>query len=267
MFFADCHTHSSCSPDGSIPMVEMARTAVRYGLSCLTLTDHCDLLSLEGEPTPAFDWTPLRAQRAEMLARYGTQLDLPYGLEFGCGHLDPAASDTILSEPGLDFVIGSVHNLSPAAGGKDFYFVPYESTEDCRRALDDYFASLLTLAAGPYYDVMGHIIYPLRYMTGDFDEPDLRCWRDEIHEILRLAAESGRGIEINTWKGQTLGEWLPILREFRSVGGEFVTVGSDAHTTEPIGRGVREAYQLMQDCGFRYVAVYHERKPDMYKLD
>lgn len=267
MFFADCHTHSSCSPDGSIPMAEMARTAVQYGLSCLTLTDHCDLLSLEGAPTPTFDWAPLRAQRTEMLARYGTQLDLPYGLEFGCGHLDPAASDKILSEPGLDFVIGSVHNLSPAAGGKDFYFVPYESTEDCVRALDDYFASLLVLAAGPYYDVMGHIIYPLRYMTGDFDRPDLRRWRDEIHEILRLAAESGRGIEINTWKGQTLGEWLPILREFRSVGGEFVTVGSDAHATEPIGRGVRAAYQMMQDCGFRYAAVYHERKPDMYKLD
>ena len=34
----------------------------------------------------------------------------------------------------------------------------------------------------------------------------------------------------------------------------------------PLGRGIREAYQLMEDCGFRYVAVYHQRKPDMFRI-
>ena len=43
-------------------------------------------------------------------------------------------------------------------------------------------------------------------------------------------------------------------------------MGSDAHAPEPLGLGVKEAYGLMQDCGFRYVAVYHERKPEMFRL-
>ena len=43
-------------------------------------------------------------------------------------------------------------------------------------------------------------------------------------------------------------------------------MGSDAHAPEPLGLGVKEAYDLMQDCGFRYVAVYHERKPEMFRL-
>ena len=267
MVLVDCHTHSSCSPDGNIPMVEMARKAYEYGLNTLCLTDHCDLLSLEGERTLTYDWAPVLAQRQVMLDAFGTKLNLPLGLEFGMGFLFPEAAAAILSQPGLDFVIGSAHNLREEAGGRDFYLLPYDTLEDCYRALNNYFESLLQLAAGDQYDVVGHIIYPLRYMQGDYPAPiDLDRYRDQIHEILRLAVESGRGIEVNTWKGQTLEAWRPILKMYKDLGGEILTVGSDAHATTPIGRGIREAYGLMEDCGFRYVAVYHQRKPDMLRL-
>lgn len=63
----------------------------------------------------------------------------------------------------------------------------------------------------------------------------------------------------------TLREWIPILLGLPELGGEILTVGSDAHAPEPLGRGT-EAYGLMADCGFRYVAVYHARKPEMIRL-
>lgn len=268
MFLADCHTHSVCSPDSEVPMVEMAQKAWEYGLTCLTLTDHCDLLSLEGEETLTYDWAPVLQERKRTLDAFGARLDLPLGVELGMGFLFPEETKTILRQPGLDFVIGSAHNLRPAAGGKDFYLLDYTTLDDCYRALDDYFQSLLALAAAPdFYDVVGHIIYPLRYMKGDYPHPpDLHRYQDEIYEICRRAAESGRGIEVNTWKGQTLSEWLPVLKLYKQAGGEILTVGSDAHAPAPVGRGVKEAYNLMADCGFRYVAVYHERKPEMHKL-
>jgi histidinol-phosphatase (PHP family) len=267
MFLADCHTHSACSPDANVPMVQMAEKAHQYGLTTLCLTDHCDLLSIEGEETPTYDWAPVLKERKTMLDAFGTKLDLPLGVELGMGFLFPEATEKILSQPGLDFVIGSAHNMSRDAGGRDFFLQPYDTLDDCYRALDNYFQSMLQLAAGPYYDVVGHIIYPLRYMTGDYPTPPtVDRYQDQIHEVLRLAAESGRGIEINTWKGQTLEEWLPILKLYKDVGGEIITVGSDAHATAPIARGIPQAYQMMQDCGFRYVAVYHERKADMIKL-
>ena len=50
------------------------------------------------------------------------------------------------------------------------------------------------------------------------------------------------------------------------MGGEILTVGSDAHAPGPLGKGIQEAYTMMADCGFRYVAVYHERKPEMIWL-
>lgn len=268
MFLADCHTHSVCSPDSNVPMVQMAQKAVEYGLTNLTLTDHCDLLSIEGERELTYDWNPVLQERKKMLDAFGTKLDLPMGIEFGMGFLFPEAAQVILNQPGLDFVIGSAHNLSEEAGGRDFFLLDYETLDNCYAALDNYFQSMLKLASMPeFYDVVGHIIYPLRYMNGDYPTPpSMDRYKDQIYEICRRAAEAGRGIEINTWKSQTLAEWGPVLDLYRQAGGEIVTVGSDAHAPAPLGRGVKEAYQLLQDHGFRYVAVYHERKPEMIRL-
>lgn len=268
MFLADSHTHSSCSPDGTVPMIRMAQGAVQAGLSCLCLTDHCDFLSLDGrEKTPCYDWAPVLQQWQEMRSEYGKQLDLPLGLEFGMGFLAPEAAKTIVSLPELDFIIGAVHNLSEEKGGKDFYFLPYDTEGDCYHALDDYFQSMLALAHSECYDVLGHIIYPLRYMKGHYKAPiSLHRYTDQLRELLRLAVESGRGIEVNTWKGQTLREWIPILKLYKQCHGEIVTVGSDAHAPEPVGAGIQEAYQMLAELGFRYVASYHQRKPEFIKL-
>lgn len=264
--FADCHTHSRVSPDSNAPMVEMAKQALEYGLDVMCLTDHCDLLSLEGERTLDYDWQVVLRERKQMLDAFGTKLDLPLGIEFGMAHLYPEAAEKILSQPGLDFVIGSCHNMDEKDGGRDFFMLSYDTLDQCYQALDNYFASMEKMAAAPYYDVVGHVIYPLRYMNGPYDTPRLDRYRDQIRQILRLAIDSGRGIEINTWKGQTLEAWIPLLKDYKQLGGEIITVGSDAHAPGPLARGVREAYQIMQDCGFRYVAVYHQRKPEMFRL-
>lgn len=264
--FADCHTHSRVSPDSNAPMVEMAKQALEYGLDVMCLTDHCDLLSLEGERTLDYDWQVVLRERKQMLDAFGTKLDLPLGIEFGMAHLYPEAAEKILSQPGLDFVIGSCHNMDEKDGGRDFFMLSYDTLDECYQAQDNYFVSMEKMAAAPYYDVVGHVIYPLRYMNGPYDTPSLDRYRDQIRQILRLAIDSGRGIEINTWKGQTLEAWIPLLKDYKQLGGEIITVGSDAHAPGPLARGVREAYQIMQDCGFRYVAVYHQRKPEMFRL-
>ena len=79
MFLADCHTHSLCSPDSNAPMLQMAQKAYEYGLHALCLTDHCDLLSLEGERTLDYDWTPVHRERKGMLDAF------PAGPAHGAG--------------------------------------------------------------------------------------------------------------------------------------------------------------------------------------
>ena len=268
MYLADSHTHSSCSPDGSVPMIEMARGALRAGLSNICITDHCDLISLDGtERITSYDWTPVLLQWEEMKRAYGTQLDLPLGVELGMAQIDPEQAAGIIALPELDFVLGAIHNFSEAMGGRDFYFTDYRTQADCYNALTDYFTSMELLANVGVHDVLAHVTYPLRYMTGGaYAPPTLARYADQLRRIFTVTAQAGRGIEVNTWKGKDVLDWAPILKLFRDCGGEIITVGSDAHDPAPVGAGVREAYGLIKDCGFRYVACYKQRKPEFFKL-
>ena len=263
MYLTDYHTHTKLSPDGSVPLAEMAEAAVAAGLNELCITDHCDLLELYGEPVDHYDWPPALEQYAAVAPRYAGKLTIRLGLEFGMAHLNPEASRAILDRPELDFVLGSIHNLCPQKGGTDFYYVDYPDPAACYAALDDYFASMAQLAVTDFYDVLSHIIYPLRYM----DHPiSLDRYHDVLDGIFRAAAERGRGIEINTWRGRTLKEWLPVLKQFKARGGEIVTIGSDAHTTDGVGKGCEQACQLLAEAEFRYLATYEKRKPVFHTL-
>ena len=166
MFLSDYHSHSLVSFDGEASMSAMARAALDAGLNELCITDHCDFLDQDGIPVRTYDWDKALDQFDEAeFFQYRDNFALRLGLELGMPHLDPAAAERICAQPWLDFVLGSVHNLSPARGGGDFYYVDYSTAAACREALDDYFSSLSLLAESDFYDVLAHIIYPLRYMS------------------------------------------------------------------------------------------------------
>ena len=265
MYLMDYHTHTKISSDSTAALEDMARAAADAGLSQLCVTDHCDLLDVEGKPNDSFRWAPALAQFAHAAPRFLSRgLELKLGLELGVPHIDPAAAARLLELPELDFVLGSVHNLTPAKGGIDFYFVEYPDEAACLAALEDYFSSLAVLAATDLYDVLAHIIYPLRYMKRPLSLLDR--YQDAMRAILRTAAEKGRGMEVNTYRGRTLEDWRPILAMFRACGGEIVTVGSDAHVPTGVGKGIPEAYELIREAGFSYVAGYHRRKPVFHKI-
>lgn len=270
MFLGDTHTHSTCSPDGENTIQEMARAAGQAGLSCLCITDHCDLVSLEGAPTPRHDWRPYQDAFSAALEDLPQGLELCRGVELGGIPEDPEAARAILAgEPGLDFVIGSVHNFRRMMNKGDFYFGDYADKEACLQALDDYFHTLEeTAALADCYDVLGHVTYPVRYMNQVQRMVSLEAdgYMPRLERILRQAAQAGKGIEVNTWRGRTVAEWEPVLRLYKAQGGEIVTVGSDAHRVGDVGKGVRDAYQLMKACGFGYVAVFHSRKARMIRL-
>ena len=56
MYFCDTHSHSSISPDCDVPLLEMAEAAIAAGVEEFCVTDHCDLLDLDGNPAAAFLW-------------------------------------------------------------------------------------------------------------------------------------------------------------------------------------------------------------------
>lgn len=269
MYLTDLHTHSILSMDGYVPLWEMARAAANAGFSMLAVTDHYDMLTEDGQRDLTYDWAPALEQFSQTVPRFAHRLSLRLGLELGSVHVSPAHARAILAQAGdvLDLVIGSIHNWRESNGGGEYYYVRFDTPEICRAVLDDYFTSMEELVTMPdCYDVLGHLIYPLRYMVRDGQEISLAPYRDRIAHILRAVIASGRGMEVNTCRGSTVEEWRDILNLYRDLGGEIVTTGSDAHLPADVGKGILEACDLLRSCGFTRVAVYTHRTPEFHAI-
>ena len=77
-------------------------------------------------------------------------------------------------------------------------------------------------------------------------------------------------IELNTGGYHYgLGEPNPctaVIRRYRELGGEIITVGADAHSPEKISFAFDKAAKVLSDCGFRYYTVFKNRKPEFIRL-
>lgn len=264
----DTHLHSDVSFDGHASRAEMALAARAAGVTGLCFTDHYDVVNEKSQLVPVYDWAPARAAQRAARAALGPDFPLGYGLELGNAPADFAAAQTALQEPGLDFVLGSIHNASQALGWEDYYYVTFSSPEQCRRYLDDYFSGLEALTAWGNFDALAHLPYPLRYMAQRDGQPvTLAPYEDRVTELLRTLVQTGKALEVNSGKSETLmPEYGWLLERYRDLGGTLVTVGSDAHRTADVARGLREACALVEAKGFSHVAWFQGRRPQRVAL-
>lgn len=268
MYLADYHFHTRCSADSTATLTQQAKAAMAAGVREICVTDHWNLLDQQGKRlSTVYDWTRPLEQLHRLRRRWPGKLELRLGIEVGNGVLEPQAVDASLELPELDFVIGSLHSQSAAAGGRGIFTVAHGCTrrEEGVALMEDYMDLLEELADTDGYDVLGHVIYPLRYLPPEF-ELDLRPWWDRLAEIFRRVIARGRGIECNTSAGATVEQWRDVLALYRDLGGEVLTLGSDAHKPAHMAAAFPQAVELIRTLGFRYLCVYRQRTPLFYRI-
>jgi histidinol-phosphatase (PHP family) len=269
-FACDCHNHSNCSPDGNDSILEMRRRAQELGLWAHTLTDHCECQKFPTRYRPRVKqaWEEMATQ----IPREGENLPRFYrGIELGQPNQDEAAAREALAGRDYDFIIGSIHNIR---GFEDFFFLDYSQLEPgyIDQLLTTYWEEELEVIRWGEFDSLGHLTYPLRYIEGDHGIPvDLTRHQEAIDQVFRALIQNGKALEVNTSGfrqkiGRALPD-LPLLRRYRELGGELVTIGSDAHSTKDLGRGIDEGMDLLKEAGFRYLAVYERRRPILLPLE
>ena len=92
-----------------------------------------------------------------------------------------------------------------------------------------------------------------------------------MEATLKNLIAGGRGIEINCSGYRTKRILSPvpgvdILRLYKQLGGEIITVGSDAHRTNQAGKGLAEGLDTLRELGYKYYTVFEKRKPEFIKL-
>lgn len=259
----DVHNHSDLSPDGTNKPEDMVKRAIELGISYYSLTDHLEINKfydeeyLYEEPVrKASEISPL------LIDRYSDKINMAYGVELGQPLQDMKLTERMLSSYKYDFIIGSLHMCN---GWDDFYLLDYSKVSP-DSLLKLYFEELLDMARWGEFDVLGHLTYPLRYIVGDSGlYIDMSRYLPIIKEIFATLIKNDIGIEINSsGLRQKIGLTLPdeyYVRLYKELGGKILTVGSDAHCTEDLGKGIPEAIAIARNVGFTELAFFKKRNP------
>lgn len=267
---ADFHLHSSFSGDSDAPMEEIIQKAISLGLTHICFTEHYDpdYVYPAGESgtfelnTDSYLYDLLRFRE-----KYYGQIQILFGIELG---LQPHLKNLLESYSeayDFDFIIGSSH----ICNRKDPYYPEFFEGRSEDEAHQEYFESILKcVEETPYFDVYGHLDYVVRYGPTKNQSYTYQKHADIIDRILRAIVESGKGIELNTSGFRSgLGQPNPcvdILKRYKELGGEIITVGSDAHDAAHIANHFDKAEDILKACGFNYYCIFEKHTPKYIKL-
>ena len=265
MYKIDYHMHTNFSSDSDAPMEEMIKAAIDRGCNEIAITDHVDF-------DDRYDYTDYNTYMPviqELAHKYKGDITVTFGVEIGLESLWADKINKITQDFPFDFIIGSSH----AVCTKDLYFdrEEYFSGKTKEEAYSTYFKEMMkNIDACRDFCVYGHMDFISRY--GTYKDNSL-CYGDYaelIDTVLKALIGKGKGIEINT-SGFRYGinnvyPQLDILKRYRELGGEIITVGSDAHFTRDVADHIDFAYDMLELAGFKYISVFRNRKPQFIKL-
>ena len=263
MITADFHTHTDFSTDSDQPMEGAVAALIEKGVKTVCFTEHMDMDYPGGEFL--LDTAAYRAELMRLREKYSGRIEILFGVELGLmDYLAPRLRE-YTAQWDFDFVIGSSHLVDGCDPYEPEYFGRYGDHNGILR----YFESILAnIGAFGDFDVYGHLDYVVRYSAAKAYSPSE--YAELIDEILKTLISMGKGIELNT-AGLKYGlGWAhphpDVLRRYRELGGEIITVGSDGHMAEHYAWEFGRASELLKAAGFDCYTVFRGRKPDMVKL-
>jgi len=272
MKIIDTHVHTTFSFDGENNPREMVEKALESGLHALTFTDHVDANDYYNPHYRNSELIPLAAREIPPLKdEYAGRIRLGFGMEIGQFLHNSALVKQLIGEFKLDYIIGSTHSTK---NYDDYYGLDFsDPTINHLDLLREYFEEVLEMVENADIDVIGHLTYPLRRITGKYKIPvDMNVYTENIREIFKAAALRGIGLEINTG-GLRNPDYLQAepgleyAKMFREAGGEIITIGSDAHRISDLAANFKEGTEIAKAAGFTRIAYYEKRKPIFTEME
>lgn len=264
---SDCHMHCDFSSDSKASAESMIESAIKLGLKTICFTDHNDYdYPLEdGKVMFSLDLPAYKEKIRKLGQKYSDRIEVLCGVEQG---LMKSVADRVNAYPtkDLDVVIGSSHMVN----GEDPYYEEFWKDKKVVDVINLYYESILeNLESCNNFDVYGHIDYVARYIPPYMPKYNEADYYEIIDAILKKIISKDKGIEINM-AGFKYGMGNPnpspwILKRYKELGGEILTLGSDAHKPEHIAYDYQRLPQILADAGFSYYTVFKERKAEFRK--
>ncbi len=263
----DYHLHTSRCCHATGTPEEYLAAAEEQELHEIGFADHYPLGLLGCKPRSQVTMHPeelpeyimqvekLRAASKTVRVKLGVEVDFLPGTE--------QKTRSLLQAQKFDYVIGSIHFL----GDWDFthpIYADHYQEKDLTELYSRYFSLVWDLCYSRLFDIVGHIdvIKKFGYRPQESLEP---YWV----KTAQVLSETGTCLELNTaGRDAPVGDFYPDRRllEICHTEGVRVTIGSDAHSPEQVGRYMPEALDLLKSVGYREITAFDQRKKSSVPL-
>lgn len=252
----DSHIHTEFSSDSTMKIEDAIQRAKDLNLG-LTLTEHIDLIYPD---TKEFKLD---------IPNYFNSYDkyrgdsLLLGVELGLSTSVLKENKEIASSYPFDYIIGSMHAVNDEdiflsyskkmLTKQDYYSIYLNNTIDNIKNYTD-------------FDALGHLDYPCRYCNYDDNELYYSDHSDLIDEVIKTLLINDKVLELNVRRianNKSYTALLDIYKRYAQLGGKYITLGSDAHTTENIGYKFNDALAFLNSCNLKGI-YYKNRKPELF---
>jgi histidinol-phosphatase (PHP family) len=253
--------------DAKNTIFEMCRAAVEKGLNEIAITDHFEPTSGDAISN-YFNSKDYLKDIENAREIFKGKLKIKVGVEMGQPHLFPLKSQKCINSIPYDYILSSVHKFP---GDIDVSEIDYSNTS-IQDVCEDYLNQVKQLAVTGNFDCIGHIDLIKRYSTSIYKtRVSLMSQEELLREVFKILISRDKGIEINTsGLRQSPKESMPgldVVKLYRELGGQILTIGSDSHNVNDVGKGLLEAIEVAREAGFRYITTFENRIPRWISID
>ena len=250
----DYHMHTNLS-DGKHTHEQMVLSAIEKGFDEIGFSDHFNILQPCAWAVGSEAIIDLESKVNKMKEKFGDRISILFGLEVDYfSHLQEEIRES-LERFDFDYVIGSVHFLDDWNYDTDKSRYGEFSNDYLYRW---YFRELQKAAGSGLFDVIGH-----PDLIKKFDIWPNSSQKELYAETADVLAGSGVAFEVNTsGKDRPCNEFYPGAELLSALfkAGVPVTLGSDSHHKEQIGRYFTEARTILKEIGYSSVTRFRNRK-------
>jgi len=263
---ADYHIHSDFSDDSSCPMEEEVKKSIELGFDEICFTEHVDYgVKSDSDDVSNCDYDAYLDEFKRVKEIYGAKINLRFGIEFGIQTHTIEKFQKDFDNYNFDFVILSCHQVND----QEFWSYDFQEGKSQAEYNQKYYEEILkVIKEYDDYSILGHLDMIKRYdKQGDYP---FEKTEPVIREILKHIIKAGKGIEVNTssfrYKLNDLTPSRKILKLYNELGGEIITIGSDAHKAEDIGHKFDYIKNELKDLGFDKFCTFKDMEARFWNL-
>jgi len=248
----DTHMHTEFSFDSSEKIERMLEKAKELHMG-ITTTEHKDL---NYEEVGGF---PIDFDVDHYFKTYEKYRSDTYfmGIELGLDRNYTKELEHLTSQYPFDMVIGSLHTMKGFNLSSRKYLAKMEEEVFYKEYL--HYAKEM-VEEHPFIDALAHFDYPTRYSP--YREMRYEAYQEDFDGLFQAMVKHQVTLELNLKRplqGELYHAFKSVYGGYKSQGGQFVTLASDAHVAEDIGRNFHEAKSLLDELGLE-ICYYRNRE-------